>query len=150
MSKPILCLDFDGVLHSYASGWKGAREIPDPPVLGAMAFLVAALGQFEVAIHSSRARYWGGRSAMKEWLIDHMMGHFWEKYGRSEMGDCGFTAVDVDETLRSEVGSLISRISFPRWKPAAFVTLDDRSVTFTGEWPDLTALLAFKPWNKGK
>ena len=29
MSKPILCLDFDGVLHSYTSGWRGAR-IPDP------------------------------------------------------------------------------------------------------------------------
>lgn len=31
MGKPILCLDFDGVIHSYASGWKGADVIPDPP-----------------------------------------------------------------------------------------------------------------------
>ena len=28
--KPILCLDFDGVIHSYISGWKGADVIPDP------------------------------------------------------------------------------------------------------------------------
>jgi hypothetical protein len=28
MGKPILCLDFDGVLHSYSSGWKGADVIP--------------------------------------------------------------------------------------------------------------------------
>jgi hypothetical protein len=34
MRKPILCLDFDGVLHSYTSGWKGAAVIPDPPVPG--------------------------------------------------------------------------------------------------------------------
>ena len=39
MSKPILCLDFDGVIHSYASGWKGADVIPDAAVPGAMEFL---------------------------------------------------------------------------------------------------------------
>lgn len=34
MTKPILCLDFDGVIHSYTSGWKGADVIPDPVVPG--------------------------------------------------------------------------------------------------------------------
>lgn len=68
MGKPILCLDFDGVIHSYNSGWKGAAVIPDPPVPGALQFIAEALETFEVHIFSSRSHQWGGRRAMKRWL----------------------------------------------------------------------------------
>jgi hypothetical protein len=36
---PVLAIDFDGVLHSYKSGWKGAKNIPGPPVDGAIEWL---------------------------------------------------------------------------------------------------------------
>ena len=29
-----VCLDFDGVLHSYRSGWRGEEIIPDLPIHG--------------------------------------------------------------------------------------------------------------------
>jgi len=42
LKKPILVLDFDGVLHSYTSGWQGATVIADPPTRGMVEFLRAA------------------------------------------------------------------------------------------------------------
>jgi hypothetical protein len=37
--KPILCLDFDGVIHSYTRGWSGANVVSDAPVKGAFDFI---------------------------------------------------------------------------------------------------------------
>ena len=120
MSKPILCLDFDGVLHSYTSGWMGATVIFDPPVPGAIAFIRAALEYFDVQIYSSRSSQPGGIAAMKLWLAVNS---------------------NNDEELITQVG-------FPDSKPSAFVTLDDRAITFEGSWPNLEVLRKFKPWNK--
>lgn len=123
--KPILCLDFDGVIHSYTSGWKGARQIPDPPVPGAIEFIHGALiNGWDVVIHSSRARYFGGISAMRAWLRRNA-GNMWDTMGPS-----------------------LCEVRFARWKPSALVTLDDRGVLFTGTWPDFEQLRAFKPWYK--
>ena len=66
---PAECLDFDGVLHSYTSGWKGADVIPDPPVEGAIAFLREAVKHFQVEIFSSRSHQPGGGYAMRDWLL---------------------------------------------------------------------------------
>lgn len=123
MSKPTLCLDFDGVLHSYASGWKGADIIPDPPVAGAADFIVAAQQYFTVAVYSSRSGQEGGIDAMKRWLHKAI--------------------IEADHD-----GAAFDAILWPTEKPAAFVTIDDRALTFDGTWPRPADLLTFKPWNK--
>lgn len=128
MMKPILCLDFDGVIHSYTSGWRGAKEIPDPPVPGAMEFLFYAVDHFTVAIFSSRSSQRGGIRAMKRWLQKHLNNHF--------------------GSHRTIAEDILTAIEWPKEKPAAFVTLDDRAITFMGEWPSIQTLKEFKPWNK--
>lgn len=67
--KSIVCFDFDGVIHSYVSGWKGAGEIPDPPVEG----IKEAIDQlteagFSVVVFSSRCKTTEGLVAMRDWM----------------------------------------------------------------------------------
>lgn len=133
-NKPILCLDFDGVIHSYTSGWKGAAEIPDPPVPGAIAFIYLAVQSFEVHIFSSRSHQPGGIEAMQAWLAR------WFREWASENAAWWPT----EEWCRY----LLELIHWPVEKPPAMVTIDDRAITFTGTWPLIDDLLKFKPWNK--
>jgi hypothetical protein len=128
MTKPTLCLDFDGVIHSYTSGWKGVNVIPDPPVPGAMAFIAAAIEHFHVDVFSSRSSDPLGRRAMWMYIRAGM---------EKEFGD-------------DKASTIVSKIDFPVNKPAAFISIDDRAITFQGVWPTLEALLAFVPWNKRK
>lgn len=126
--KPILCLDFDGVCHSYTSGWKGADVIPDDAVPGLFEFLEQVAPYFDIQVFSSRSSTPEGITAMQFWF------EFQRRKWRANGGGQGFKEV-------------IS-ISFPTQKPSAFITIDDRALTFTGEWPNIETLKTFKPWYK--
>lgn len=121
--KKIILVDFDGVLHSYTSGWKGAEITPDLPVPGAIEWLRRMLrdGRFRVCIYSSRSRQAGGVDAMREWLLRH---------GVAE--------------------AFLTELEFPTEKLAAFITIDDRAMCFEGTFPDPDVLDEFVPWNKRK
>lgn len=71
MTKPTLILDFDGVLHSYETGWHGADVVADGPVPGAQEFCVDALEKFQVVIVSTRCSQPGGPQAIVNWLAEH-------------------------------------------------------------------------------
>lgn len=137
MTKPILCVDFDGVIHSYKSGWQGPRKISDEPVPGALEWLRRTYeeGKFDVAIYSSRSKALFGRAAMKNWLRVWLVEEF------------GYMAGPGMDPLYDE---LLHWLKFPAKKPAAFLTIDDRAHCFDGDWSKLTAgaMFAFKPWNK--
>jgi hypothetical protein len=130
--KPILCLDFDGVLHSYTSGWKGADVIPDAPVPGALEFLAEATKHFRVAIFSSRSNQPGGIDAMKWWLRAHI------------------NATTPFNKTPDAGPHWFFDIEYPTEKPPAMISIDDRAITFDGAWPSIDFLLAFQPWNKRK
>lgn len=128
MKKPILCLDFDGVIHGYQSGWQGADMCPDPAVPGAVDFIKRAVDTFTVSIFSSRSNQRMGIEAMQFWL------------------KCQFYR-EMDEP---DAEAILSQIEWPTEKPPALVTIDDRALTFSGDWKDYDCaeLLAYKPWNK--
>lgn len=129
--RPILCLDFDGVIHSYGSGWKGVGVIPDPPVEGTAEFLIEATKLFRVAVFSSRSKSFAGRWAMRRYLREHF-NH------------------PLTFSPDHRYDFLYEELELPWFKPSAAVSIDDRALTFTGNWSDFdpAALKRFQPWNK--
>lgn len=67
--KQTVVFDFDGVIHSYTSGWKGPTCIPDPPVDGIEKALrdIHKAG-YEVVVVSTRCAHVGGKIAIETWL----------------------------------------------------------------------------------
>ena len=131
-SKKTICVDFDGVIHSYHSGWKGADQIPDLPVDGAIQGLHRLCDdpEIEVAIFSSRSGQTGGINAIKEWL------DYWEGVWREQ-----------NHISPNDGNWLSSRCVFPETKPPAMVYIDDRGINFDGDWSKITPELKnYKPW----
>jgi hypothetical protein len=113
LAKRTIALDFDGVVHSYTSGWTRADDIPDPPVEGAKEAIEKLRQDYSVNIFSARAGQPGGMNAIEEWL---------KKNG-----------IEVDEVSTE--------------KPPAHVYVDDRGITFRGNWPDtISKIKTFKSY----
>jgi len=132
----ILCVDFDGTIHSYTSGWKGACEIPDPPIEGAIPWLIDLLDddRFDVQIYSSRSKEPGAVEAMQEWFRAHFASVF--KF-----------VLDEDDVPHA-ANDYVDRLKFPTQKPPAFLTIDDRAFCFEGRYPSRDELDNFLTWQK--
>ena len=67
-----ICFDFDGVIHSYTSGWQGVDNIPDPPTEGCKETinLLKKKGH-RIVVHSTRCQTQEGREAIGNYLLTH-------------------------------------------------------------------------------
>lgn len=64
--------DFDGVIHSYTSGWQGATVISDPPVDGIReAIEEIRENGYKVVVVSSRCKAMNGELAIWVYLEKH-------------------------------------------------------------------------------
>lgn len=70
--KPTVVLDFDGVIHSYTSGWQGdATVIADGPVEGIGRAIETLRESYRIVVVSSRCQHPGGVEAVEQWLASH-------------------------------------------------------------------------------
>jgi len=142
-TKPILCLDFDGVIHSYERGWQGG-EIYGSTLPGFWEWCEKAVKRFQLWIYSSRSKDPNGTLSMELWLRQQAPQN-WQCTDRPTTGGPILRFLDAQ---RAEVIWFV----FAHEKPSAFLTIDDRAIQFKGHWdseelePEL--LRQFTPWNK--
>lgn len=122
-----VAVDFDGVIHSYTSPWINAHTIPDPPVDGAILWLLTMVDRFDVVIFTTRAKTWRGRRAVRAWLKHH---------------------ADVGMWYDTPAGAGIERVFVTDQKVPALVYIDDRAWRFEGRFPTREEIHQARPWNK--
>ena len=70
--KKTVVFDFDGVIHSYTSGWKGETIIPDKPVFGIKeAISEIRKAGYEVVVVSTRYATNEGIKAVNKYLLEN-------------------------------------------------------------------------------
>jgi hypothetical protein len=123
-NKPIILLSFDGVV----------RTSEESVTEGFFEWAAEANKQFALMIHSPRSNTEEGIAEMKNWLQTHIIA--W-RHDRMERNSGNATA--------------LFEFQFPSERPAAFLTIDDRTIPFTGRWGDPRlspdALVKFIPWH---
>jgi hypothetical protein len=128
--KPTLCIDFDGVIHSYEKGWQDG-VIYGSVVPGFFEWVERVRDHFRLVIYSSRSKDDAGVTAMALWLDR-------QRFVSIKRGGQRDPAKPLE-------------IEFAHEKPAAWLMIDDRAVHFKGDWsaPELSpdAMRAFRPWN---
>lgn len=111
---PTVVFDFDGVIHSYKSGWKGAGVIPDPVVPG-IAEVICRLREdgYRVVVVSTRCSSIEGMEAVEVYLKEN---HIVVDDVLAEKPPAVCYVDDRAVCFRGNAGKLVSQIkNFKSW-----------------------------------
>lgn len=120
----VLAIDFDAVLHSYSDGWRDGTPY-DKPVEGAKEALTELINLgYHVLIYSTRTNH----DLVESDDVDRVK--------------------DITDYLNKH-SIPYSEIYTGNGKPKFTVTVDDRALTFKGDWNEtLEQIKTFKTWNR--
>jgi hypothetical protein len=119
--RKVVAVDFDGVIHRHQTPFASPTEIPDPPVEGAIDFLLAVYEHYEIVIFSARANDPDAVAAIREWL---------RKYWPTERQ------------------RLLDEIYITARKVQAVIYIDDKGFHFRGTFPTIDEIKNFRSWCK--
>jgi hypothetical protein len=148
-NKLKIVLDFDGVIHSYSSGWTSAANIPDPPVDGAIEWMADAQSRGHKLMIQSM------RTADENYLVEiGVTGDGQPKYTLNRKRGLAIDA--IKQWLIRWSGELgvtldVEKITFPFGKAFFDIYIDDRGYRAEGpcSLPDLKTLKNYsQPWFK--
>lgn len=125
-NRPSVLVDFDGVIHSYKSGWQGSHLIPDDPVPGAVEWLETLSQHFKVIIFSTRANDIQGEAAIVNAIERWCIG------------------------LWGGIPDWVNFLTVTSEKKPAVVIIDDRAIRFNGDFNEVSpeVIKSFTPWNR--
>lgn len=121
--------DFDGVVHSYSSGWQGETTIPDPPVSGiGQALHDIKEAGYEVVVVSTRCSTQAGVDAINLWLHRNGLAQYVDKVCKEKPPAICY----IDDRAICFDGhpeKLLSQIQqFQPWYKKSQVALPDKTV----------------------
>ena len=127
----VISFDFDGVIHSYISGWRGVDVILDRPVPGireAIAGIRAA--GYQVVVHSYRNGTEAGRVAIEAWLAVNGI------IVDGIVSEKPLAVVHIDDRcicFDGNAGDLLRKIeSFTPWYPQEYLPWNDEGEADNG------------------
>jgi len=134
--KQTVVFDFDGVIHSYKSGWQGPTTIPDEPVKGIKeAIAEIRKAGYEVVVVSTRCESIEGQNAIMQYLMKH--GIEFDNI-RKEKPPAIVYIDDRAICFDGNAGSLLERIrNFQPWNKRKMTKLDELRSLSAKEFKDL-------------